>query len=396
MKTPFLHKDSLKTSELRMAIQKKYRVGIIGRTGKGNYGHDVDLAFTKIPQVEIVAVSDENEKGRLEAQKRLNAPRAYGDYTKMLESEKLDIVAVCPRWIDQHQDMILKAAEYGCHIYMEKPFCRTLEECDRAIHEMQMRHLQLGIAHISQYSPVLDKIVALIRGGEIGELLEIRGRGKEDQRGGAEDLWVLGSHIFGMMRKIASGNPQRCYATVWKAGKPVVSDDVYEGNEGLGLLAGDHIEARYDFASQVQGYFASKKGTAGKPTRFALQIMGSKGIIEIESGYLVPGYILRDSSWGPGRTGKSWEIITSAGIGKEEPRTDGTYQGGHIAAILDLIHCIEHQAQPRCSAEDGRAIIEMIAAVFESHRVQGHVDLPLKTRANPLSLLANAKKSPRG
>ncbi len=42
-------------------MPKSYRVGIIGRTGKGNYGHDVDGAFTQIPTVEIVAVADEDD-----------------------------------------------------------------------------------------------------------------------------------------------------------------------------------------------------------------------------------------------------------------------------------------------------------------------------------------------
>ena len=106
----------------------------------------------------------------------------------------------------------------------------------------------------------------------------------------------------------------------------------------------------------------------------------------MHSGYLKPAFILRDSSWSPGRTVKTWETVTSAGIGKPEPRADGTYEGGHIAAITDLIESVEQQRPTKCSAEDSRAIVEMIAAVFESHRVGGPVDLPLKTRENPLSL----------
>ena len=102
--------------------------------------------------------------------------------------------------------MIVGAAQAGCHIYMEKPFCRTLAECDSAIKELQKRNLKLGIAHVSQYSPVLEVVKSLIENGEIGKVLELRARGKEDQRGGGEDLWVLGSHMFGLMRSLAGGN----------------------------------------------------------------------------------------------------------------------------------------------------------------------------------------------
>ena len=368
-------------------MQKKYRVGIIGRTGKGNYGHDVDLAFTKMSNVEIVAVSDDDEKGRAAAQQRTGAKQAYVSYRQMLEREKLDIVAICPRWIDKHHDMLMAAAEAGCHVYMEKPFCRTLVECDEVIHQFQMRHLSLGIAHISQYSPVLDTVLKIVSDGEIGDVLELRVRGKEDQRGGGEDLWVLGSHVFGMMRSFAGNNPTHCFATVLQNGRAIKKEDLRDGAEGIGPLAGDHIQARFQFPDGIFGHFASRRGMAGNPTRFAIQVFGSKGMIDMESGYLVPAHILRDGSWSPGRSGKSWEVITSAGIGKEEPRRDGSYQGGHIAAINDLIASIEQQCPTRCGAEAARSIVEMIVAIFESQRVGAQVALPLTTRVNPLTLL---------
>lgn len=368
-------------------MAKTYRVGIIGRTGKGDYGHGVDVAFTKLPNVEIVAVADEHEAGRAAAQKRTNANKSYASYRDMLADEKLDIVAICPRWIDQHRDMLVAAAEAGCHVYMEKPFCRTLAECDDVLNQLEMRHLKLGIAHISQYSPVVDTVKSLLRSGEIGDILELRARGKEDRRGGGEDLWVLGSHVFGLMRTFAGADATSCTATVLQSGHKVTKADVVEGAEGIGPLAGDNLQARYAFPSGAFGHFASRRGMGGSPTRFAIQVFGSKGVLEMESGYLAPAYILRDSSWSPGRTGKSWEKVTSAGIGKPEPRTDGSYEGGHIAAINDLIDAIERQRATRCSAEDARAIIQMIAAVFESHRFGGPVDLPLKTRENPLTLM---------
>lgn len=368
-------------------MPQTYRVGIIGRTNHGNYGHAVDEAFLKIPNVTIVAVADEDERGRAAATQRTGAKQSYARYQDMLEREQLDIVAICPRWIDQHHAMLMAAAAAGCHVYMEKPFCRTLVECDEVVQQFDMRHLKLGIAHITQYSPLLDTIRSIVEAGEIGDVLELRGRGKEDRRGGGEDLWVLGSHIFGIMRSLAGGSPLNCSANVWQAGRPIERSDVREGAEGIGLLAGDHVQASYQFANGVMGYFASRRQVAGDPTRFAIQIFGSKGVIETESGYLAPAAILRDSSWSPGRTGKTWEPITSAGIGQPEPRTDGNYQGGHVAAIKDLIASVEEQRPTRCGTEDARAIIEMIAAIFESQRVGQAVSLPLTTRVNPLSLL---------
>src|SRR5439155_22285063 len=159
------------------------------------------------------------------------------------------------------------------------------------------------------------------------------------------------------------GNAPGCYATGRQQTYKVTKADVAEGNEGIGPLAGDTLDATYSFANNITGYFGSHRGAAGNPTRFALQVFGSKGVLETENGFGAKTHILKDSSWSPGRSGKKWEPVTSAGIGKPEPRTDLTYEGGHIAAITDLIDCIEHDQQPKCSATDSRAIIEMIAAV---------------------------------
>ncbi len=394
----FLHSSSIaaatgvvatKLGQTARAVgSEKVRVGIIGATGKGDYGHGVDVAFTKLPNVEIAALADAHDSGREAAQKRTNPKKVYADYREMLQKEKLDVVAICPRWIDQHHEMILAAADAGCHVYMEKPFCPTLVECDSAIKELEKKNLKLGIAHISQYSPVLDVCKSLISHGEIGEVLELRARGKEDRRGGGEDLWVLGSHVFGLMRSLAGGHPTACSSVVTSQGHQISKRDVVQGAEGIGQLAGDSVQARYTFAGGAYGHFASRRGMGGNPTRFAIQVFGSKGIIEMESGYLATAYILRDSSWSPGRSGKNWEPISSAGIGRPEPRKDGNYEGGHIAAINDLMESVKQNRNTKCSADDCRGIVEMIAAVFESQRVGGPVNLPLKTRVNPLSLLA--------
>ena len=131
-------------SSLADAKFPKFRVGIIGRTGKGDYGHGVDVAFTKLPNVEIVALADENEAGRIAAANRTNPKKTYADYREMFSQEKLDVVAICPRWIDQHHEMILAAADVGCHVYMEKPFCPTLADCDSAIQALEKKKFQGG------------------------------------------------------------------------------------------------------------------------------------------------------------------------------------------------------------------------------------------------------------
>lgn len=371
-------------------MAERLRVGLIGRTGKGSYGHGIDTVWADVAGTEIVAVADDHEAGRRDAQKRTKAATAYGDYREMLDKERLDIVAIGPRWIDQHRDMALAAADHGCHVYMEKPFVQTPSQADEVVRAFEMRHLKLALAHQTRYSPTAILARRLIEEGQIGDVLELRGRGKEDQRGGGEDLWVLGSHVLDLMRFVA-GDALDCFATVTTGGRPIGPGDIVEGNEGLGLLAGDAVHALYTFRNGVLGSFGSVRGKGGNPSRFGLQIFGSRGILEIGTGYPAPVWLLKDPGWSPGRGKATWLPVTSNGVGQVESITNGGLHAGNVAAVEDLLDAIQKDRQPGCSMYDGRAVVEMIAAVFSSQRDGKPVNLPLVERTNPLMAMKASK-----
>jgi predicted dehydrogenase len=363
---------------------RKYRIAVIGHTGRGNYGHGIDTVWFDIPGCEIVGVADADEAGRAAAVERLKAPKGYADYRQLLDETKPDIAAIGPRWLDQHRDMVVAAAERGIHMYMEKPFCRTPQEADEMIAACEKHKVKLAIAHQTRYSPRLQMVRQLIEAGAIGTVLELRGRGKEDSRGGGEDLWVLGSHVMNLIHHLG-GEPLSCCGTVLQDGKPVTKEHVKPGNEGIGPLAGDALHAVYELDNGVSAYFGSRRDAAGN--RFGLQIYGSKGVIEILTGHLPAVHILQDPMWSPGRSGKAWVPISSAGIGQEEPLRDGGLDGGNVLACLDLMSAIEEDRLPECNVYEARTTIEMISAVFESHRLGGPAKFPLQNRGNPLELL---------
>src|SRR5207302_9965518 len=109
-------------------MAKTYRVAAIGRTGKGNYGHGLDVVWKEIDGVEIVAVADEDEKGRAAATERLGAKNAYADYRTMLDKERPHIVSVAPRYPDCHRDMVIACAKAGASILLEYPMAPTLAQ----------------------------------------------------------------------------------------------------------------------------------------------------------------------------------------------------------------------------------------------------------------------------
>lgn len=367
----------------------RLRVAVVGHTGRGNYGHGLDTVWFALPQTEIVAVADADGKGREAAQKRLKLAESFADYRAMLAAAKADIVAICPRFVDEHRDMALAAIEAGARgIYMEKPFCRTPAEADEIVAACQQRNVKLALAHRNRYHPAIPVVAQLVREGAIGRLLEIRARGKEDRRGGAEDLWVLGSHDFNLIHFLA-GPPRACSAVMLQEGRPATKADVREGAEGLGPFAGNELHARYEMESGLPAYFDSIQDAGAKSANFGLQLIGNEGLIDIRIDTEPIAHLVAGCPFLPSKTPRPWVPISSAGPGRPEPVAEtGRRVASHETAARDLVAAISEDRQPLCSAEDGRVVVEMIAAVFASHRLNGaRVTWPLRDRGNALEEL---------
>ena len=370
------------------AQEKAFRVGVIGHTGRGNYGHGLDVMWQQVPGTQVAAVADADANGLAAAQKKLGGVPGFADYRKMLAETKPEIVAVAPRFVDEHQAMILAAVEAGARgIYVEKPFCRTPAEADAIVAACEKSNVKLAIAHRNRYQPVLNTVAALLKEGAIGRLLEMRGRGKEDARGGALDLWVLGSHLLNLVH-FFSGAPVSCTAAVLQDGRPITKADVKEGAEGAGPMAGNEVHARFETESGVPAFFDSVANAGVKNAGFGLHLIGTAGVIDFRMDTEPFAHILTGSPFQPVREPRAWTPISTAGIGKPEPiEALGKQVMSHATAGRDLIAAIREDRTPLCGPRDGRVIVEMISAVFESQRLNGaRIPFPLTTRQAPLSV----------
>lgn len=369
--------------------KQKTRVRVIGHTKRGDYGHALDTVWLKLPETQIVGVADADPTGLAGAKKRLKVEAGFDDYKAMLKETKPHIVVVCPRHIDQHHDMILTAIDSGAvGIFCEKPFCRTPAEADAILAAADKKKVKIAIAHRNPYHPAMAVVRKLMDDGAIGKVLELRGRGKEDARGGPLDLWVLGSHVINMVNVLA-GKATTCSASVLLKGKPVVKADIKDGAEGVGPLAGDEVHARFEMERGFPFFFDSIANAGDAKAGFGLQVVGTKGVIDLRADREPLAHLIEGSPFTPTKEPRAWVPISGAGVGKPEPvATTAADLAAHVLAARDLLAAIKEDRAPLCDGAAGAATVEMICAAFESHRLGGQrVQWPLKTRANPFTLL---------
>jgi len=361
---------------------KKWRVVIMG--SKGGYGHGLDTMWKTVPETEIVAAADKDPKGLEAAKAKMGLTQGFTDYAEM-SAAKPDLIAIGTT-MGLHHEMTLAAAASGARgIYLEKPFCRTLAEADDILSACEKNGVKLSLAHRNRFHPVLPVVRKLVADGEIGQLLELRGRGKEDKRGGMEDLWILGSHVVNVA-VFLGGKPLACSALITQNGRPATPADVIRGRDDYGPLVGNALHARFDLDSGVPFYFDSVQEAGNRDAGFGLQLIGTKGIIDLRMDRTPIAHLIPGSPFQPSGEPRPWIPITTAGAGQPEPVENlGKFVMDHTAAAKDLIASIEENRPPLCDGAEARVTVEMITAVMASHVRNGErVTFPLSITGNPL------------
>ncbi len=367
----------------------KYRAGAIGRTGRGDWGHGLDVAFVGVPDVEFVAVADDDSEGRGAAKERTGAAASYADYREMLEKERLDLVAVCPRWVGPHRDMVIAAAEAGVRgIMCEKPFAPTLAEADEMVEACERSGTRVVVAH-RRANPYEQHTKKLVEDGAIGDLQTLKAHGKGDHRSGAQDLMVLGTHMMDSMRYVAGSDVEWASGHVTQNGRDVTADDIRDGDEEIGLIAGNGVSAYYAFENGAAAFFESlpSEMPAGRTnTWFGFEVYGTRGIISVRNSPAGNMFIYPYGQWIPGNDDEKWEPVVLDGWGQHEnvPERSSMHLSNRMI-VTDLIEAVEEGRDVVASSsdKDARAALEMIMAVHESHRLGARLTFPMTNRENP-------------
>ncbi|MBD3583489.1 Gfo/Idh/MocA family protein [Flavobacterium selenitireducens] len=140
---------------------KKYKIGIIGYGGFGKFLHHW---WSKLENVEIVAIADHGHHTKESADFKV-----YDNWKDLIEDPDVDIVSiVTPPAL--HAEMAIAAMKAGKHVLLEKPVAVT-EATARQILEVQRQTgMVITVDHMIRYNPIIQLLKQLGKDGTLGKL----------------------------------------------------------------------------------------------------------------------------------------------------------------------------------------------------------------------------------
>lgn len=319
----------------------KYRAAIIGCGSIANWHA---RGYQGVEGIEICAIADPIAEAREPFGDLYGVARRYADPRQMLDEEKPDLVSVAT-WHRLHAPLTIAAcARRPKAVLCEKPMGASLGECDEMLMVAKRNGVKLAIAHQRRFNAAWNEARRLIAAGAIGQVRHVHAVG-------AQGLLNDCSHLLDMMRYVL-GDPR----AEWVLGNVERKTDRYERDVPIEDRSGGTIQ----FDNGTIGVLLQELG--GRNRQGGV-FYGTEGIIDLDEQRV--------------------QLLNADTGGKPEDRPMES-EDPAVAQARELMEWAEGTCEHRGQAENGRAAIEIIMAIYESARRHEVVQLPLTTRANPL------------
>ncbi len=156
------------------------KILMVGLGGIGQR-HVRNLRTLMGSEIEILAFRFRNNSQVLTDQLRIEegssleekyAIRVYADLDQAL-AQKPEAVFVCnPSSL--HVPIALRAAQAGCHLFVEKPLSHNFEQVEELINLVESRNIKAVVGYQMRFHPCLQRLYALIQERSIGRMLTVR------------------------------------------------------------------------------------------------------------------------------------------------------------------------------------------------------------------------------
>ena len=354
----------------------RYRTAIIAC---GTIARVHARAWLAVPDqpVALGALADTHPDARSEFGDFFGIPedKRYADFRDMLDAERPDFVDVCS-WHQQHAEMVIAAAARRPKaILCQKPMAVDLGEADAMLTACERNSVKLLIAYQRPHHATWLKARDLIRSGAIGTVRQV-------QMDDGGNLLNTNSHNIRLALFLLD-EPR----AEWVLGAAERTTDGVE----RGLPAEDACLGLVGLATGatilIQGNLVNGLGQG-------CRVIASDGMLELDTTNAPDDQIPSDAPMympeGPSARYNT-EIGTARYLGANTNgwvSLEAPWHDAWAHQCQEAIDWVEARvAAPISRGERGRAVQEIMMALYESARKKQRVYLPLKTRVNPLRLM---------
>ena len=144
------------------------RVAVIG---VGSMGRNHARVYWELPNVELIAVADEN-KTNAETIANRYSTRGYTDYRQMLDEQRPEAVTICVP-TSCHLEVALEVIQRGIHLLVEKPIAFNIEEGTQMIAAAEHAGVQLAVGHIERFNPAVIALKEHLANHELGHVFQV-------------------------------------------------------------------------------------------------------------------------------------------------------------------------------------------------------------------------------
>ena len=259
-------------------MKERMNFGVIG-TGRIGRLHAENLTY-RIPEANLLAVSDIFVEAAEQVAARLGVPAAYKDHRRILDDKSIDAVLICSS-TDTHARFIVDAAEAGKQIFCEKPIAHDLADIDRALAAVDRAGVKLMVGFNRRFDPHFARVREVVEAGEIGEPHILRIISRDPAPPPIDYIKVSGGifldmtiHDFDMARFLVGAEVEAVYAT----GGVMVDPAIGEAGDIDTALITLHFE------NGVLGSIDnSRQAVYGYDQR--VEVFGSKGSVSADNNY---------------------------------------------------------------------------------------------------------------
>jgi predicted dehydrogenase len=272
--------------------------------------------------------------------------------------------------------VIAAAARRPKAIICQKPMALSLGDAERMMVACARNGVKLVIAYQRPHHTTWMKARDLIQEGAIGDVVQIA----------VSDSTLLNTNSHNIQLALfLLGHPK----AEWVFGTVERTTEMME--------RGFPTEERTLAVVGVEGGAQILiEGGLGGPYRTGqgARVVGKNGLMELGTGRPPEGQLRSDGAmWQP--EGSSAKYNDEWGwVRYLSPATDGwkdveaPWQDAWVNQCQEAVDWVEGKvAEPQSSANNAYATQEIMMAIYESARKRQRIDLPLKTRVNPLQLM---------